>query len=136
MEIGVLEQFLRQVAQVVSLAAEAVAMVIVAIAVAQSIIAYVFGLIKWSRALRDNAIRLRLGRALTLALELLVAADILRTAVAPSWEEIGQLGAIVAIRTVLNFFLQREIAHEESLSSDDGRWTTDDGRQTTDHSSR
>src|SRR5687768_3354205 len=121
MEMGDLERFLRQAAQVVSLAAEAEAVAIVAIAVAQSVIAYILGLIKWSRALRDNAIRLRLGRALTLALELLVAADILRTAVAPSWEEIGQLGAIVAIRTVLNFFLQREIAHEESLSSDDGR---------------
>lgn len=54
-------------------------------------------------------IRLRLGRWLALTLELLLGADILRTAVAPSWGEIGQLAAIAAIRTALNFFLQREI---------------------------
>ena len=54
-------------------------------------------------------VRLRLGRWLALALEFLLAADILRTAVAPSWSEIGQLAAIAAIRTALNFFLQLEI---------------------------
>lgn len=54
-------------------------------------------------------VRLRLGRWLALALEFLLAADILRTAVAPSWSEIGQLAAIAAIRTALNFFLQMEI---------------------------
>ena len=50
-----------------------------------------------------------LGRWLALALEFLLAADILRTAVAPSWSEIGQLAAIATIRTALNFFLQIEI---------------------------
>jgi len=34
---------------------------------------------------------------------------ILRTAVAPTWTEIGQLAAIVVLRTVLNYFLQQEI---------------------------
>lgn len=56
-----------------------------------------------------EAIRLRLGRWLSLALELEVAADILRTAVAPTWDDIGKLAAIVVLRTVLNFFLQQEI---------------------------
>lgn len=54
-------------------------------------------------------VRLRLGRWLALALEFLLAADILRTAVAPTWSEIGQLAAIAAIRTALNYFLQLEI---------------------------
>jgi uncharacterized membrane protein len=58
-------------------------------------------------------VRLRLGRWLALALEFLLAADILRTAVAPSWSEIGQLAAIAAIRTALNFFLQLEIDRAE-----------------------
>ncbi|MBY0524723.1 MAG: DUF1622 domain-containing protein [Gemmataceae bacterium] len=57
-----------------------------------------------------DEIRLRLGRWLVLALEFQVAADILRTAVAPNWNEIGQLAAIIVLRTVLNFFLQKEIA--------------------------
>ncbi len=54
-------------------------------------------------------VRLRLGRWLALGLEFELAADILRTAVAPTWNEIGQLAAIVVLRTVLNFFLQKEI---------------------------
>ena len=58
-------------------------------------------------------VRLRLGRWLALALEFLLAADILRTAVAPSWSEIGQLAAIATIRTALNFFLQLEIDKAE-----------------------
>lgn len=54
-------------------------------------------------------IRLRLGRWLALALEFELGADILRTAVAPTWSEIGQLAAIAAVRTALNYFLQKEI---------------------------
>src|SRR5262245_17655315 len=58
-------------------------------------------------------IRLGLGRWLALGLEFALAADILRTAVAPTWREIGQLAAIAVLRTALNFFLEREISHEE-----------------------
>jgi uncharacterized membrane protein len=54
-------------------------------------------------------VRLRLGRWLALALEFELGADILRTAVTPTWSEIGQLAAVAAIRTALNFFLQQEI---------------------------
>ena len=54
-------------------------------------------------------IRLRLGRWLALALEFALGADILRTAVAPTWSEMGQLAAIATLRTALNFFLQQEI---------------------------
>src|SRR6266851_6472679 len=58
-------------------------------------------------------IRLGLGRWLALGLEFALAADILRTAVAPTWREIGQLAAIAVLRTALNFFLEREIQREE-----------------------
>lgn len=54
--------------------------------------------------------RLRLGHWLTVAIEFELAANILRTAMAPTWNIIGQLAAIVALRTVLNYFLQQEIA--------------------------
>ena len=57
-----------------------------------------------------EAVRLRLGHWLTVAIEFELAADILRTAVAPTWNIIGQLAAIVVLRTILNYFLQQEIA--------------------------
>lgn len=58
---------------------------------------------------KKEEIRLRLGRWLVLSLEFLLAADILKTAVAPSWTELGQLAAVAALRTGLNHFLQREV---------------------------
>src|ERR1041384_6997883 len=62
-------------------------------------------------------IRLALGRWLALGLEFALAADILRTAVAPTWREIGQLAAIAVLRTALNFFLEREIEREEGRAA-------------------
>jgi uncharacterized membrane protein len=59
-------------------------------------------------------IRLSFARFLTLALELQLAADILSTSVAPSWDRIGKLAAIAIIRTALNFFLNREMKDEKA----------------------
>jgi uncharacterized membrane protein len=59
-------------------------------------------------------VRLRLGRWLTVALEFELAADVLRTAVTPTWNEIGQLAAIIVLRTLLNYFLQKEIDKAEA----------------------
>ena len=49
------------------------------------------------------------GMWLLLGLEFELAADIIGSVVAPSWEEIGKLGAIAVIRTFLNYFLERDI---------------------------
>jgi len=67
----------------------------------------------WSRqGVNFNRIRLVFARYLALALEFQLGSDILSTAVAPTWNQIGQLGAIAVIRTALNFFLTREIREE------------------------
>ena len=57
-------------------------------------------------------VRLTLARYLALALEFELGADILSTAIAPSWDQIGKLGAIAVIRTGLNYFLMREMKEE------------------------
>ncbi|HMF56951.1 MAG TPA: DUF1622 domain-containing protein [Pyrinomonadaceae bacterium] len=68
-----------------------------------------------------NAIRLTLARYLALALEFQLGADILSTAIAPSWDRIGKLGAIAVIRTALNYFLTREMREEKKgVASDTG----------------
>ncbi|MBO4260528.1 DUF1622 domain-containing protein [Streptomyces griseorubiginosus] len=66
----------------------------------------------WEPRWEFNRIRLSLGRFLTLGLEFQLAGDILRTAIAPTFTEIGQLAAIATIRTVLNYFLGKEIEKE------------------------
>jgi uncharacterized membrane protein len=67
-----------------------------------------------------NRIRLTLARYLALALEFQLGADILTTAVAPSWDQIGKLGAIAVIRTTLNFFLTREMREERGATRETG----------------
>lgn len=52
---------------------------------------------------------LSLARWLLLGLEFMLAADIVRTVISPSWNDIGQLAAIAVIRTFLNFFLERDL---------------------------
>jgi uncharacterized membrane protein len=61
-----------------------------------------------------RAYRQLLGRSILFGLELLVAADIIRTvAVTPTFESVGVLAVIVLIRTFLSFSLELEIT---------GRW--------------
>ncbi|AXJ10167.1 DUF1622 domain-containing protein [Arthrobacter sp. PM3] len=61
-----------------------------------------------------RAYRQLLGRSILLGLELLVAADIIRSvAITPTFESVGVLGIIVLIRTFLSFSLELEIT---------GRW--------------
>jgi uncharacterized membrane protein len=67
---------------------------------------------------RREAIRLKLGRWLALALEFQLAADILETSVAPTWDDIGKVAAIIVLRTALNFFLAREIETAERPRTD------------------
>ncbi len=57
-------------------------------------------------------VRLTLARYLSLALEFQLAADILSTAISPSWDQIGKLAAIAVIRTGLNYFLGLEVKGE------------------------
>jgi uncharacterized membrane protein len=60
----------------------------------------------------NTEIRLFLGRYLALGLEFQIGADILSTAVAPTFDDVLLLGAIVVIRTVLNYFLSKELERE------------------------
>lgn len=55
----------------------------------------------------------RFGTWLLLGLEFALAADIIDSVVSPTWEDIGQLGAIAVIRTFLNFFLEHDLEKAE-----------------------
>lgn len=51
----------------------------------------------------------RFATWLLLGLEFELAADVIRSAISPTWTDIGQLAAIAAIRTFLNYFLEKDI---------------------------
>lgn len=65
---------------------------------------------------QKNGVRLTLARWLALALEFELAADILNTAVTPTWTDIEKLAAIATLRTALNYFLERELQQEAKPS--------------------
>ena len=69
---------------------------------------------------RTNYLRVRLtiARFLVLALEFQLAADIMATAVSPSWEQLGKLGIVAVIRTFLAFFVEREMKGSEAELQD------------------
>ena len=50
-----------------------------------------------------------LSRWVMVGLEFLLAADLVSTVVSPSWDELGRLATVAAIRTVLGFFLGRDL---------------------------
>lgn len=95
----------------IAVAVEAVAVLIIALASAEAAVRAV--VVYVSRpAMPDTAkegVRPRLARWLAVALGFASAADILRTAISPSWKDTGNLAAIATLRTLLNYFLQKEI---------------------------
>ncbi len=93
------------------LAVEAVGAAVIGIGVALAVYQLVAHF-KNEQSTNFNRVRLTLGKYLALALEFQVGADILSTAIAPGWEQIGKLGAVVVIRTLLNYFLTKELAGE------------------------
>ncbi|MCW6038604.1 DUF1622 domain-containing protein [Spirulina subsalsa FACHB-351] len=66
--------------------------------------------------------RLELGYSFSLGLSFLVGGSILKTTIAPTWNEIGQLAAIIALRTVLNHLLLKAIANHTQTPNPEPPW--------------
>ena len=58
--------------------------------------------------------RLAMGYSFSLGLSFLIGASILKSTVAPSWNDIGQLAAIIVLRTVINYLLLQAIDRSDS----------------------
>lgn len=88
---------------------EIMAAIVIAIALLQFVIRYAANVFQPNVQTINQKVRIQFGSSLALALELLLGADILATAIAPTWDDIGKLAAIAVLRTGLNFFLEREL---------------------------
>jgi len=106
-----MEEIAKDITLGISHAVEILAALIIGIAVLQALWSYGNSFAKTYRSISKEAIRIHFGSSVAVALELLLGADVLATAVAPSWNDIGKLAAIAIIRTALNFFLERELRH-------------------------
>lgn len=72
---------------------------------------YIAHLLGLQVSLNINHMRIQLGRSIVLALEFLLASDIIQTIVTPDYYEIGMLAILVIIRTVLTYYLHLELSH-------------------------
>ena len=113
-----MEEIAKLITIYVSHAVETLSAIIIGIAVVQLLFGYMTSMSKLSRKLSKEEMRLQFGGSVAVALELLLGADVLATAVAPSWNDIGKLGAIAIIRTALNFFLEKELKKMHSEKKD------------------
>jgi uncharacterized membrane protein len=116
-----MEEIVKVMTVVLGSVIEGLAAVIVAHGIIKAVVIYI------RHTISDTAnyvnIRVGLGKMLALSLELLLAADIVRTAVAPTWEDIGKLTAIAALRTLLNYFLERELSRDNGFDGYNDRST-------------
>ncbi|MGZ3849059.1 MAG: DUF1622 domain-containing protein [Flavisolibacter sp.] len=88
---------------------EILAAIVIAIALLQFMVRYVLNMFQPNVETINQKVRIQFGSSLALALELLLGADILATAIAPTWDDIGKLAEIAVLPTGLNFFLEREL---------------------------
>ncbi len=106
-----MEALFRIVADYAALAAEACSVVCILLGMTKAAArAAILAGRPW-QALRDGRreVWTRFASWIVLSLEFALAADIVRTAIAPTWDDIGRLGAIAVIRTFLNYFLERDL---------------------------
>jgi uncharacterized membrane protein len=108
--IGLEDQF-KEIAGFIALAIEAAAVLVVSYGSLQALAGVVGSAFsRTADEMRGREIWLRFATWILLALEFALAADLVRTAVAPTWDDISKLAVIATIRTMLNYFLAKDIA--------------------------
>lgn len=111
---------MKELAEIITKHLSSTVEILAAVVIAISLVKFLFVYFRNILVLDDNGsanqkIRIQFGSSLALTLELLLAADILATAIAPTWDDIGKLAAIATLRTALNYFLERELKQNEAI---------------------
>jgi len=110
-----MEEMFKEIAGHIALGVEVVAALMIGIGAVEALVRLVMPKSKFGRTApfaKYREIFVRFGVWLMLGLQFELAADIIRSAISPSWTDIGQLAAIAAIRTLLNYFLAKDIMEQ------------------------
>jgi uncharacterized membrane protein len=111
-----MEALLHVIGHYIALGIEAIAMAIIAVGAVEALIAIVrLGFRAGATNQDRRAVWLMFARWLVAGLTFQLAADIVNTSLAPTWDELGHLASIAAIRTFLSFFLDRELDDTRTL---------------------
>lgn len=103
-----MEELFKRLAEHIAFGVEVVAALIIAFGAAEAVVGLLISARLWTHGGRKQVWH-RFGMWLILGLEFMLAADIVRTAISPTWQQTGQLAAIALIRTFLNYFLEKDI---------------------------
>jgi uncharacterized membrane protein len=122
-----MEDLARKITLLTSHAAELLSAVIIGAALVRALISYGRSILQSPE--RKQEIRLQFGSSVAVGLELLLGADVLSTAVAPSWDEIGKLAAIAILRTGLNYFLAEDVKEIKQNKMFEGKDTRHEMRK-------
>src|SRR5258705_4549903 len=109
-----MEEIAKQITIYVSHTLEIISATVIAAALLKLVWNYFQFFLKAKSGLSAMEARVTFGSAVAVSLELLLGADVLATAVAPSWDDVGKLAAIATLRTALNYFLEKELKDSKS----------------------
>jgi uncharacterized membrane protein len=113
-----MESLLRDFADCVALALQAIAIVIVVAGSARAVASIVgAALVRTATDAEKRAVWLEYARWLVAALTFQLAADIVGTSFSQTWDELGRLAVVAVIRTFLSHFLDSEVAHNARLQA-------------------
>lgn len=107
----VLVEIVKDISAIVATGSELIAVVVITVGALSAIGSALAELLRTRVPVQPLVVFRGFAGWLVLALEFLLAADILRTAISPTWTDIGQLAAIAAIRTFLNYSLGHDLRH-------------------------
>lgn len=116
MSLEIIEQFLMHVITAFANIIELCAAIIIISATIRAFWGYIFKALfqkAHKEKLHEEQLRIELGFALSLALEFELGADILKTAISFNWQAIGMVAVIIVLRTMLNYFLHKELEKAE-----------------------
>jgi uncharacterized membrane protein len=111
-----MEALLHDIAHNVALVIEAIAIAVIAIGALEAVIGIArVGMTSDARGRDRRNVWLMFARWLVAGLTFQLAADLVNTSFDPTWDELGHLATIAAIRTFLSFFLDREVEDTRRL---------------------
>src|SRR5437867_2600150 len=113
-----MEALLHEIAHYVALLLEAIAILVIAFGGIEALINILFLMFERRTSnIEKRAVWLEFERWLVAGLTFQLAADIVNTSFSPTWEEVGRLAAVAAIRTFLSYFLDHEVENLRRLQN-------------------
>ncbi|HWM80467.1 MAG TPA: DUF1622 domain-containing protein [Pseudolabrys sp.] len=107
--LGTLKDWLVFATGVASVAIDFIALMIVIVGTVEAAIGGLRLMFKNSSGHQRRDVWLNYARWLVAALTFQLAADIIETSIAPTWDDVGRLAVIAIVRTLLNYFLEKDL---------------------------